>query len=133
MRLVMLESPFRHAHQSEMAENILYARAAMKDSLMRGEAPLASHLLYPQPGILSDADPKERQHGIDAGLAWGAIADCHVFYTDRGWSPGMIAALDYCLKNRRSTEMRSLGGTPQQPPPSDLWLRPIENNKETSR
>lgn len=48
MRRVILESPFA----GHVESNIEYARACIRDSLLRGEAPLASHLLYTQPGIL---------------------------------------------------------------------------------
>jgi hypothetical protein len=42
---------------------------------LRGEAPIASHLLYTQPGVLNDGVPAERAHGIEAGLAWLRAAD----------------------------------------------------------
>lgn len=66
MRLVIIESPFA----GDVEKNIRYARACVRDSLLRGESPIASHLLYTQEGILNDDVPAERQHGIDAGLAW---------------------------------------------------------------
>lgn len=85
MKLVIIESPFA----GDVQANIEYARACVRDSLMRGEAPIASHLLYTQDGILNDDIPAERQHGIDAGLAWRRIAEKSVVYTDRGISKGM--------------------------------------------
>ena len=85
MKLVIIESPFA----GDIETNIRYARACVRDSLMRGEAPIASHLLYTQEGILSDDIPAERQHGIDAGLAWRAVANASVVYTDLGVSKGM--------------------------------------------
>lgn len=66
MRLVILESPYA----GDVEKHVAYARACVRDSLSRGEAPIASHLLYTQPGILRDEVSKERQWGIDAGLAW---------------------------------------------------------------
>lgn len=54
-----------------------------------GEAPIASHLLYTQPGVLNDADPRERQLGIKAGLEWRHVAEASVVYCDRGVSAGM--------------------------------------------
>lgn len=87
-RLVIVESPYA----GDIEANVAYARAAMRDSLQRGEHPVASHLLYTQPGILDDSIPEERQRGIDAGLAWRKVADKAVFYVDRGWSSGMLAA-----------------------------------------
>ena len=88
MKLVILESPYA----GDVEANVAYARKCMRDSLTRGEAPIASHLLYTQPGVLDDGDPFEREHGIAAGLAWRRVADAAVFYVDRGWSTGMRAA-----------------------------------------
>ena len=51
MKLVILESPFA----GDVKRNTAYARAALRDSLLRGEAPIASHLLYTQDGVLDDA------------------------------------------------------------------------------
>lgn len=85
MRLVILESPYA----GNIEANVEYARKCLHDSLSRGEAPIASHLLYTQPGVLDDDDPIERQWGIDAGLAWKRVADASVVYTDRGISRGM--------------------------------------------
>ena len=85
MKLVVVESPYA----GEIDENVTYARACVRDALSRGEAPIASHLLYTQPGILRDEIPSERQWGIDAGLAWRSVAHATVVYTDRGISGGM--------------------------------------------
>jgi hypothetical protein len=62
---VILESPYA----GDVEANMRYARAAMRDSLMRGEAPFASHLLYTQEGVLLDSVPEERTLGIEAGFA----------------------------------------------------------------
>jgi hypothetical protein len=85
MRLVILESPY----SGDIERNVAYARACVHDSLSRGEAPIASHLLYTQPGILRDDVAEERQWGIDAGLAWRRVAEATVVYTDLGISEGM--------------------------------------------
>jgi hypothetical protein len=104
MRLVILESPFA----GNVEENIKYARECVRDSLSRGEAPIASHLLYTQPGVLNDGDPKERQWGIDAGLAWKAVAHGSVVYTDLGISRGMEYGI-FAAKNAGiPVEYRSL-------------------------
>lgn len=85
MRLVILESPYA----GDVEANVAYARRCVRDSLSRGEAPIASHLLYTQPGILNDDVPGERRLGIDAGLAWRRVAEASVVYVDRGISTGM--------------------------------------------
>ena len=85
MRLVIIESPYA----GDVERNTEYARACVRDSLERDEAPIASHLLYTQPGILNDEVAVERQWGIDAGLAWRAVAEASVVYTDHGITRGM--------------------------------------------
>jgi len=85
MLKVILESPYA----GDVEANVSYARRCVRNSLSRGEAPLASHLLYTQPGILDDDDPVQRAWGIDAGHAWIFGAYKMVVYRDRGISPGM--------------------------------------------
>ncbi len=109
MRRIILESPYA----GDVDANVAYARRAMRDSLRRGEAPIASHLLYTQDGVLNDLIPGERTVGILAGFAWWEQADAIVFYIDLGMSPGMNAALDRCAKYRKPYEYRSIGT--QQP------------------
>lgn len=100
MRRVVIESPYAGSGLWPLStfrrwSNIRYARRCVRDSILRGESPLASHLLYTQPGILRDRDPEERRIGIEAGLAWAAVADAHIFYIDHGFSPGMKKAYEY--------------------------------------
>lgn len=104
MRLVILESPFA----GDVERNIRYARACLRDSLMRGEAPLASHLLYTQEGVLDDNNKEERQLGIDAGLAWGERADATVVYVDNGITKGMVEGIHRARTEGRTVELRSL-------------------------
>ena len=104
MRLVVVESPFA----GDVEANIEYARACVRDSLLRGEAPIASHLLYTQPGILDDDIPAERQQGIDAGLAWRAVAQASVVYADRGISRGMEYGMAAAKAAGLPVEIRSL-------------------------
>jgi hypothetical protein len=108
MRLVIIESPFAGATLAEELDNIAYARAAVRDSLGRGEAPIASHLLYTQRGILDDNIPSERQWGIDAGLAWRAVAQGSVVYTDRGISKGMEYGIAAAKEAGIPVEYRSI-------------------------
>jgi hypothetical protein len=88
LKLVILESPYA----GDVERNIEYAKRCLCDSLNRGEAPIASHLLYTQ--VLSDDVEEERNLGINAGLAWSLVADYHVFYIDYGMSRGMLKAFD---------------------------------------
>ena len=115
MRRVIIESPYKGRlngtetdYRLQTSKNIRYARRCLRDSLNRGEAPIASHLLYPQ--VLADTVLEERKLGIEAGLAWQHVADCSVFYTDSGWSEGMILALRRCILEDFNWTPRSLFG-----------------------
>lgn len=102
--LVILESPYA----GDTEANVAYARACLRDSLLRGEAPIASHLLYTQPGVLRDEVPEERQRGIEAGLAWGDAATKTVVYTDRGISRGMQFGISMAEQHGRPVEYRTI-------------------------
>ena len=104
MKRVILESPYA----GDIERNIAYARACLRDCLLRNEAPIASHLLYTQPGVLDDNVPDERQLGIEAGLAWGDLAEATVVYTDHGISRGMQYGIDRANKRGRAVEYRQL-------------------------
>lgn len=98
MRRVILESPYAGKGRWPLRvwrtwRNVAYARRAVRDALLKGEAPIASHLLYRR-GVLDDRVPEERRLGIGAGLAWVDGADAMVVYVDRGVSPGMRAAIE---------------------------------------
>jgi hypothetical protein len=107
MRRTIIESPYAGGLLRRRL-NRRYARKALRDSLMRGESPLASHLLYTQ--CLCDADPHERKIGIDAGLEWGAEADATVVYADGGITPGMRLGIERAKAEGRPVEYRSLYG-----------------------
>jgi len=94
----------------EVSERLKYARAALRDCLLRGEYPIASHLLYTQPGILSDVEPEERALGIAAGLAWGEKADATVVYVDLGISSGMQHGIERAQMVGRPVETRKISG-----------------------
>ena len=107
MRLAVVESPYK-GNLFQRWLNRRYARACIRDSLMRGESPLASHLLYTQPGVLRDWVPAERKTGIAAGLAWAKHADVMAIYIDRGRSGGMLSAEMYANNIGLVIEYRSL-------------------------
>jgi hypothetical protein len=88
MLKAIIESPY----SGNVEQNIKYARMCVYDSILRGEAPIASHLLYCQEGILKDSSPVQRKIGIEAGLEWLSSADIQVFYIDFGMSKGMREA-----------------------------------------
>lgn len=106
MRRVVIESPFA----GNVSLNLRYLRAAMRDCLLRGEAPYASHGLYTQDGVLDDGIPDEREHGIQAGFAWRSAAEATVVYDDLGITKGMDYGIKHAEKGGRPIEYRRLGG-----------------------
>lgn len=107
-RLVELETPYKGDNYSALEKNIEYARKCMRDCLLRGESPFASHLLYTQPGVLDDKNSDERKLGIEAGLVWASHANATVVYTDLGISEGMRLAIERAKKEGRPVEYRTL-------------------------
>ena len=104
MRRVIVESPYA----GDVEQNTEYARKCMHDCLMRGEAPFASHLLYTQPHVLDDLIPEQRNLGIEAGLAWGVVAEASVVYIDRGITSGMQKGIERANACGRLIEYRRL-------------------------
>ena len=108
MRLVIIESPYA----GDVERDVAYARACVRDALERGEAPIASHLLYTQPSILRDEVPAERQWGIDAGLAWRKVAELTAVYADYGITSGMQYGIGLAERQGIPIEERRILDTP---------------------
>ncbi len=110
-RFVDVETPYAGKSEEEIRRNLLYARACVRDCLLRGEVPFASHLFYTQPGILDDNIPGERQTGINAGksLIESLPGIVTVVYQDLGISTGMQFGVDRAKANARDVEYRTLG------------------------
>lgn len=108
MKLVVIESPFAPSENHTVEEHVEYAQKCMHDSLIRGEAPYASHLLYTQPNVLDDTIPEERKLGIEAGFMWRNVAEVTAFYVDFGYSNGMLMGLQDCINKRKPYEIRKI-------------------------
>jgi len=102
--LVIIESPY----MGNVQRNIAYAQQCMGDSLKRGEAPFASHLLYTQ--ILDDTIPQQRMMGMQRAFEWYRCADLMAVYTDRGISSGMQKGMEIAENLGIKTEYRKLDG-----------------------
>jgi hypothetical protein len=105
MRLVIVESPY----SGNVPLNLRYLRACLRDAVLRGESPYASHALLTQPGVLRDEIPDERAQGIAAGFAWRTAAALTVFYEDLGWSSGMWQAHRDCQARGLPFQSRRIG------------------------
>lgn len=95
---VVIESPFgsrvdgTRCTPEELEENTRYLLRCLEHSLRQGEAPFASHGIYPP--VLEDATPVERRMGMEAGFAWGEQAELVAVYVDRGITPGMAEGIE---------------------------------------
>lgn len=106
MKLVIIESPYA----GDVERNLAYGRACLRDSLLRGEAPFASHLLYTQAGVLDDNKPDERALGMKAGFELYLSAELCAVYKDLGISGGMVKGMERAENSLVPIEYRSLGG-----------------------
>lgn len=122
MNLVIIESPYA----GDVALNVEYARACLKDSLLRGEAPFASHLLYTQPGVLDDRVPAQRNRGILAGFAWGEVAHATAVYLDLGITEGMQRGIEHAHAAGRPIFFRRVQGWGAILPPVVIAPTPEE-------
>jgi hypothetical protein len=111
---VIIETPYR----GNIGANMAYLRRCIKDSINRGEAPFASHQMYTT--VLDDGSPEERAKGIQCGYVWLELAAMQVFYTDMGWSNGMIDAWQAGMFLMKPWTVRALEGTPL---PLNDWER----------
>ena len=108
MRKVIVESPF----SGDVERNLTYGRRCMRDCILRGETPYASHLLYTQLGVLDDTIPEERKLGMEAGFAWHSSAQASVVYTDYGMSRGMEEGIRRAKEAGLAIEYRQIGTNP---------------------
>lgn len=122
-------APFSKNHEAlaviELARNEAYLNACMADSFARGETPFASHGIYTRRNhgvkVLDDTIPEERKKGMKAGFDVAHALHLYtvttpanvakfvrLFYTDRGWTEGMVDGMVDALKNSQTSERRSL-------------------------
>jgi hypothetical protein len=104
MKRVFIESPYA----GDVERNLRYMRACLTDSFARGEAPFASHGLYPL--VLDDNYPTERRRGLDAAKAWRQVADVVAVYTDLGISPGMREGIELAEQSGIQVDLRRVEG-----------------------
>lgn len=112
---VIVESPFLGGDAGMKR----YLRLCMLDSIQRGEAPYASHRLYP--GVLDDGVPEQRQLGLSLGHSWRAVADVTAVYVDHGISPGMWDGIGQSRRMAQRIVYRRL--YPGELPPEALQCR----------
>lgn len=113
-RRVVVETPFRPRAEpgtpkwhAETVRNREYLDLALLDSINRGEAPFASHVIYTR--VLAE-DPVNRAKGLELGEAWRAVAEATIVYTDIGISEGMKLAVQRARELGQSVICREIQG-----------------------
>ena len=91
MKLIYVASPYA----GDIEQNTAFARKACRHVMNEGHAFFAPHLLYPS--ILDEHQPKQRQLGLDMGLAMLSRCDELWCYGDR-ISYGMHLEIEEAVK-----------------------------------
>jgi hypothetical protein len=77
----------------DRAINRRYAKLCLRDALLRGEHPYASHVLFDVPAEQGKLREREARACMRSGTAWGAHGEVRAYYIDRGLSAEMRAAM----------------------------------------
>ena len=99
---VILESPFK----GQTEANLEYAKKAIKDSISRGESPIAFHLLYSE--VLDENNPHDNLLLKKLKESWTALVQKTVVYTDRGVSEGMLEGITDAAARGRGIDFRNI-------------------------
>lgn len=87
---------------------LAYLRAAIRDCLVRGEAPASAWGFYPWAVEWFD-DPDLVARALEAALAWEEASEAVVVYEDLGVTEPMGKAIERCERAGRSVERRKIG------------------------
>lgn len=105
--IVVIESPFAGNTEHERLAYRLYAKRALLHSIVVGESPFASHMLYTQ--VLDDDKPEDRALGISAGLSFYDVAKICAVYSDYGISGGMHEGIKAARASGVLVDFRTIG------------------------
>jgi hypothetical protein len=124
VKICIIESPFKGRTPAHELMHKRYLNLCIRDSVLRGESPYASHRMLTD--ALDDADPTERELGIQAGFEMreallltrvnGSVHVITAVYEDFGLSGGMHRGIAAALAAGCPVERRRLwnpGALPQ--------------------
>jgi hypothetical protein len=106
MERVLLETPTSGNRDPEIYER--FAKACIRDSVLRKEAPLSVFLLYKQSGILYEENPGEKALGKLAASEWNKLCTKIIVYKDLGVTKEMQRTIDDAIKEDYIVEYRIL-------------------------
>lgn len=87
--VVIVECRSRARTDHERHENVTYMQRCLKDSLMRGESPVALEYLYTQPNVLDNERSADRALANRAIMRFYSIANIVAVYEDREFDANM--------------------------------------------
>jgi hypothetical protein len=107
---VVIESPCKPSDTGfSWDDHQDYLKLALRDSISRGEAPIASHGLFAFSNVFDDAAPDQRTACMEAGWCWIKHASAVIVYVDCGITEGMERAITVAGLNGVQVYYRSLG------------------------
>jgi hypothetical protein len=106
MQCVLLETPCSGNEHPIFYER--YAKACIRDSLLRNEAPLSAFLLYKQSGILNNFISSEQILGRLAQSEWSKFCKKIIVYKDLGLTKEMQINIDSAVASNKIVEYRIL-------------------------
>lgn len=104
----IVESPYFAFSVEDRIVRLVYLRNCLADSIARGEAPFASHFIYPH--FLDDNDADDRLQGLMLGQVWASVAERVAVYVDLGISPGMRRGIKLAQRREIPRDYRSVRG-----------------------
>jgi hypothetical protein len=103
-KLVCIESPWRNFALARP-----YLSACIRDAVMRGEVPIASHAMFCVASDFNDEVDADRALGLTAARVM--IQNCQLVavYCDHGISEGMRRAMEFAFSINKPVETRRIG------------------------
>ncbi len=83
-------------YAGDTVRNVAVAKRLCRKLIDAGQAPFATHLLYPR--FLDDGNPSERELGIACGLTFMAVCDEVWLYSVDGLSSGMRREVGHAIR-----------------------------------
>lgn len=106
-KAAVILSPFMSEDPSRANAMARYAKRCIQDSILRHEAPVASHYFYYE--VLNSHLSIERDIGLQSQLVWIKHADLVVVYIDMGITQAMDLAINVAKLANKKIEFRKIG------------------------
>lgn len=105
-KATIILTPFFSEDPSKGAMFERFAKRAVRDSMNRNEAPLASHLFYYE--IFNNNIQIERDMGLHSQISWIPNCDLVAVYIDFGVTQAMRVAIDVARLRGKKIEYRNI-------------------------